>query len=316
MGKQQTKRHHVVPQFYLKRFADQSENIAVVDRDDPTKRFKTSVRNAAVEGWFYGIPTEDGWDTIIEDTLAKLEGIASHDIPRLAEGMPSTLDAFRKRLSFFMAVQFVRGRGPRQAMIDFQKEIFKKKLQLSTPEILQAESVREGQPITIEEARKRVAMGQDPTHQVEFQRIGPNQLPADSLVNAADVFKQGNELIRFFYMRKWMLADFGAPLLLTSDEPVATGVDTGGPQISAGLANADSIVFPLDPQRALIMMRPDFQAPAHGWVKGTPKEAKAINQLVAFRGMRQIFHHPDTDPLADLEIPGSPKHPKGLAPSA
>lgn len=298
-----------MPQFYLRRFADKSENIAVVDRDDLTNRFKTSVRNTAVEGWFYGIPTEEGWDTIIEDTLAKLEGIASHDIPRLADGRPSTLDVFRKRLSFFMAVQFVRGRGPRQAMIDFRKEIFKKKLQLSTPKIIQAESAREGEEITIEEARRRAAMGQDPTLEVEFQRIGPNQLPAESLVNAADVFKQGEELIRFFYMRKWMLADFGAPLLLTSDEPVATGMDTGDPQRSAGLANADSIVFPLDPRRALIMMRPDVQAPAHGWVKGTPKEANAINQLVAFRAYKQIFHHPDTDPLADLEIPGSPKPP-------
>jgi hypothetical protein len=309
VGKQQTKRHHVVPQFYLRRFADKSETIAVVDRDDPTKRFKTSVRNAAVEGWFYGIPTEEGWDTIIEDTLATLEGIASHDIPRLAEGRSSTLDAFRKRLSFFMAVQFVRGRGPRQAMIDFQKEIFKKTLQLSTPQMFQAQSARHGESITIEQARELAAMGQDPTLQVEFQRIGPRQLPADSLVNAADVFKQGEKLIRFFYMRKWMLADFGAPLLLTSDEPVATGVDMTDPQRSAGLANADSIVFPLDPQRALIMMRPDFQAPAHRWVKGTAQEAKAINQLVSFRGMRQIFHHPDTDPLADLEIPGSPNHP-------
>ena len=158
-------------------------------------------------------------------------------------------------------------------------------------------------------AREVWAYAQNPSLKVEFQKIGPKSLPADSLVNAADVFKQAEQLIKFFYMRKWIVADFGAPILLTGDEPVAVGVDTRDRHHPAGLANADSVMFPLDPQRALVMMRPDFDPPPHSWIKGTAVEAKALNQMIAFRAMRQIFYHPDTTPMDGLEIPGSSKHP-------
>jgi hypothetical protein len=302
------KRHHVVPDFYLQRWA-KNEKLIVVDRDDPAKRYPAAVKDASVERYFYALPTESGWDMTVEKTLSKLESIAAVDIGKVLEGRSTTLPAFRTRLSFFMAVQLVRGRAPRQAMIDFYKDIFLKTAQLSTPEIIQAQAERRGEPMTIEAAREVWAYAQNPSLKVEFQKIGPKSLPADSLVNAVDVFKQAEQLIKFFYTRKWVVADFGAPILLTGDEPVAVGVDTRDPHHPAGLANADSVMFPLDPQRALVMMRPDFDPPLHSWIKGTAVEAKALNQMIAFRAMRQIFYHPDTSPMDGLEIPGSPKHP-------
>lgn len=104
-----------------------------------------------------------------------------------------------------------------------------------------------------------------------------------------------------------MIIEFDAPMLLTSDEPVATGVDTQTPHRPAGVLNADSLFFPLDPRHALVMMRPDLQDRPHAWGKGELAQARAINQFVAFRGNRQIFFHPDSDPLSDLEIPVGPR---------
>jgi hypothetical protein len=303
MPVQLTKRHHVVPAFYLRRFATADEKTTVANRQDPTSRFTTSVQNAGVEGYFYGIPTEEGWDSVVEDTLAKLEAIAANDLAKLISGRSSTLEAFRARLSFFMAVQFVRGRSPRRATVDFYKDLFMKTAQFATPEIIQAELKRQGQAVTLEEAIGIAAVGKDPTLTVEFQKIGPRQLPAESLVNAAEVFQQGEQLIPFFYERKWIISEFDAPLLLTSDEPVAIGVDTKDPHRPAGLANADSVVFPLDPRHALVMMRPDFDVPSDARCRGTPARARAINQLVVYRGNKQIFFHPETDPLVGLEIP-------------
>lgn len=309
MAGNEPKRHHVVPDFYLQRFAKKGK-LMVVDRDDLNRRYPSMVENAAVERYFYALPTEAGWDRTVEKTLSKLETIAAVDITKLLARRSTTLAAFRTRLSFFMAVQFVRGRGPREAMVSFNKELIKKVAQVSTPEIIQAEMARQGKSITIEEATEIAAVAHDPTLTVEFQKVGPKQLPADSLVNAADVFKQAEQLIKFFYMRGWIIVEYDGLQLLTSDEPVATGVDTRDPHRPAGLVNAESIVFPLDPSHALVMMRPDLLSTPHQWAKGTAQDARAINQLVAFRGNRQIFFHPDSDPLSRLEIPGSPKHPR------
>lgn len=277
------KRHHVVPRFYLKRFANDAEEITTVHPAEDFRRYTTSIANVGVEGHFYNLPTEEGWVTTVEDTLSRLEGIAAHDLPRLAAGRSSTLAAFRTRLSIFMAVQFVRGRSPREAMIDFYKDVYLKVAQLSTPEIIKAEAKRRGEAMTIEEAREVWEFAQDPTLNVDFQKVGPKGLPADSLVNAADVFEHGEKLIPFFFKRGWTVFEFDAPVLLTSDEPVAQGIESEFPNSPAGLANADTIVFPLDPCHALMMSRPDHNPIPHRWAKGNRELARAINQVSAAR---------------------------------
>ena len=124
-------------------------------------------------------------------------------------------------------------------------------------------------------------------------------------MNAPDVFDHAKELVPFFFKRGWIIVEFDQPLLLTSDEPVACGADSRDPLRSAGLANADSVVFALDPRHALVMMRPDLLDTRHAWQRGTAEQAKAIHRLVAFRAHKQIFFHPGTDPITGLGIPGS-----------
>jgi hypothetical protein len=294
------KRHHVVPRFYLKRFANDAEQVVTVHVDDPERRFTASIDKVGVEGHFYNLPTEEGWVTVVEDTLSKLEGIAAHELAKLVAGRSSTLPSFRAKLSFFMAVQFVRGRSPREAITDFYKDIFLKTAQLSTPEIIQAEAERRGEQMSIEEARKVWEFAQCGEYTVGFQKVGPQQLPADSLVNAAEVFEQGEKLIPFFSKRGWILIDFDEPLLLTSDEPVAQGIDSAFPDRPSGLVNADTIVFPLDPCRALMMTHPRGNPPPHHRAKGTRELATAINKLVVARASKQIFFHPNSDPLTEL----------------
>lgn len=293
------KRHHVVPEFYLRRFANDDGQITAVKRDDPSSSYTTSVVNVAVQGYFYAIPTNEGWDNTIEDALSKLEDVAIHDVAALADGKHS--EELRTRLSFFFGVQLARGRTSRQASIDFQKDVFKKILQLSTPEIIKATLERQGEAITIEEAAKVAAVGRDPTLRVEFQKVGPKGLSAESLVNAADVFKYGEKLIPGFYNRAWLVAEFDDPVILTSDEPIAYGQDTRFPGHPAGLANADSVVFPIDPHRALIMQRPDLATRASVRAKGAPVQSRFVNMLVAFRANKQIFHRPGTNPRTGWE---------------
>ncbi len=60
------KRHHLVPEFYLRRLAHNGI-VELVDRHDPQRVDRVSVQNALVEKHFYGIDTEDGRDTAMEN---------------------------------------------------------------------------------------------------------------------------------------------------------------------------------------------------------------------------------------------------------
>jgi hypothetical protein len=300
------KRHHVVPDFYLRRFADDAGKITAVHVDVEDRKFTTSTKNVGVETLFYALPTDQGWDYTIEHQLSLLEDAAAVDIEKLASNVrPSTMPAFRKRLSRFLAVQFIRGRRPREQMVQFFKELNLKMLQISTPEIFQAEAARRGETVTIEEARGIIDHARRPDFTFEIPKVGPKELPGESLIHAPDLFREGEQLIPFFFERGWTIVDFDGPLLLTSDEPVVITLDGRTPNHPAGVANAETILFPLDPRTALLLTRPDLNA-KHMRRRGTIVEAKAINQFTAFRGAKQLFHHPDSDPLAPLGAPFDP----------
>jgi hypothetical protein len=49
------KRHHQVPQFYLRQFADNSEMVTVVRLGATPRTFTTGIKNVAVEAHFYDV---------------------------------------------------------------------------------------------------------------------------------------------------------------------------------------------------------------------------------------------------------------------
>jgi hypothetical protein len=59
------KRHHVVPKFFLKRFA-LDDTIELVDRHDLSMRITTNVEKALAYKHFYSVDTKDGRDTTVE----------------------------------------------------------------------------------------------------------------------------------------------------------------------------------------------------------------------------------------------------------
>ncbi len=89
-----TPRHHLVPQFLLRRFADDDAKLVMVKRDDLSVSLPTTVNNACNEAGFYRIDTEDvapshqdGHDPeAAEKTLAAFEARADKSIRRIIEG--------------------------------------------------------------------------------------------------------------------------------------------------------------------------------------------------------------------------------------
>jgi hypothetical protein len=66
------RRHHLVPESYLRRFADERDQVRVVSRTDPGHTFVTGITNTAVERDFYTVETDDGPSQEIEKLLSRL----------------------------------------------------------------------------------------------------------------------------------------------------------------------------------------------------------------------------------------------------
>ena len=104
------KRHHIVPEFYLRRFADAGK-VELLKRSNLAESIHTSVENALVERHFYSIDTDEGRDSQVEKMLgSQVEPGAARAITRLVdEGRSLSLPGLRRAVSTFLAFQYVRG---------------------------------------------------------------------------------------------------------------------------------------------------------------------------------------------------------------
>jgi hypothetical protein len=80
------KRHHYVPQWYLRRFANRREQIRVYHRGNGAY-FTTSVENAAVQTGFYTIKEASGRESqVVEKVLGDIDGKADKVASRMITG--------------------------------------------------------------------------------------------------------------------------------------------------------------------------------------------------------------------------------------
>jgi hypothetical protein len=98
------RRHHIVPQFILRRFADEDGNVVVYDVE-ADKEWSGSVRKIAVENDFYTVETPEGPSDLAEEALAKIEGLAAAAIDRVLGGSFPPDNDDRQAISAFLALQ-------------------------------------------------------------------------------------------------------------------------------------------------------------------------------------------------------------------
>lgn len=300
----QPKRHHIVPAFYLRRFAV-NDQVTAVDRSDFTRSFTTSVDNVPVESQFYSIASDDGWDPAVEAFLANdIEGPAKRAIERLVEGRVAlTLPGIRRRLSVFLAVQYVRGRASRKANIDFFLALTQKIARTMTAPMVQKYFNEQGEVCSLDEAQGIVEFARNTAnYSVGLQPVGDRALPPDSLLHLQNALPNADRLVPYFEQRSWRILEFDEPCLVTGDEPVTPIGSFSGPGEPTGLAVAEDVIFPLDPRHLLVMVRPDKRT-AQRWRKCGVDQARDINQHIAFRAERHIIYQPGTDPLNGMVLP-------------
>ncbi|MEU8090001.1 DUF4238 domain-containing protein [Micromonospora chalcea] len=293
-------RHHLVPQMLLRQFADGKSKISMVSRQSPAQKRITTVRTACAEVGYYAISTDDvelghrsGHDPEgVEAALARIEGDAVPIIEKLNRGELPVDEESRYRMSLFMALQFSRVWRFREDVNDMGTAIAREHLAVLLTDDVVAERLRQQgkavNPAAVEAYRLEIIGG---GWRVELSQP---HLVQQALRFAVEFTLP--ELLR----RRWRILRFCTPLVL-SDSPVAlwsprfTNGDAGMPP---GVATARMILLPIGRYAALGAVRGGQDAV----VDASRLRAQQINTAVSNNAHRWIFHHPEDDPLSNVEI--------------
>lgn len=281
------RRHHFVPQFYLRRFADNAERVAVVRLADPARPTVTHVRNAAVIKGFYTVVDEAGDDTAaVEKLLALVEDAAKPAVERLVHGVlfpPPDQD--RLQVALWLALQYVRdpqSRRRAEALADAAV-----KLQASLiPDERARDHLRDlhGREPTDEEVTDLV----DGVHQFGWEAVPSQnelvQLMLDSAMRIAP----------YFYERSWCVIQFPSPGFVTCDRPLVLyqHPENRSPYQSFGIATADEITVALD-RRTLLVMHTDQEIGDMVLPAAPEQTVGDYNRMLVHNAHQEIYCHPD-----------------------
>jgi Protein of unknown function (DUF4238) len=291
------KLHHLLPQFYMERFALNGK-VEAVSRNDFSRCFPVKPRNVLAENDYYTVESDAGRDLTVEKMFAEyVEGPAAEALRRLVEqGRPVAAPRTRAAISLLIATQYVRGARIREAVVAFQKETFKKVLTTASVATVRDVLQRQGKEISEEEAAGIVESLRGDEYEIDVER--------EANLHLSTVLPAALEIVPYLEQRSWQLVEFADSLLLTSDEPVVlVGRDPTTPgDTPGGFAAAREIVFPTDPHHALILLSPDQRVPT-GRCRGGPRQAEIINRHVAFNSYRFIIRRPGTNLLEGMVVP-------------
>lgn len=307
------KRHHHVPQFYLRGFA-RNEQITTV-RLPGDQRYTTSVRKTAAENGFYSVPGHDEGPDVFEKLLSGAEGEAAAVFSKLESGVWPLVVEDRATLASFIALQVTRGPEQRRNMQHMQAQIAR----------LEVGAV--GKAGVKGWARRKLGLDLDDAAAEKVweqatRAEGP-PIRVSALAHIRQMGEMVNELVPYIAGRPWMLVEFDKRSLFTSDTPVAlvphpeTDADDDEDYYAprgVGFMTAWGITYPLTRKLGLIMSDP-MVLPDHVGIErvargeldyrqpGNTQMERFINLSTMMSASLSLFHHPDDSRFVPDELP-------------
>lgn len=302
-GQQRARRHHLVPQFYLQRFANDDGRVALCRLGDPPAIRVTSVRKAMFQNEFYTVQEPDGTHSDhVESFLANLEGEAATGFRALLdEGEWPLSVENRWRIAMWVALQSLRGAAPRQAMNELATGMLQMEIAAGGKDGLRRVLEEQGDLESLADLDgvwELMSDFDDYTLQVnpnEHVRLMLEMLPG---------------IARVMLARKWMVVTFERKALMTCDEPVSMppAVVDGG-LVGVGSMNAPHILVPLSRRVGLWLNEVQVDVPPERWFEtsvrhpGTTWLADRFNQATLANARRSLVTHPDDQHLLEEELP-------------
>lgn len=313
-----SKRHHTVPNFYLKGFAsaDKRPRIGAASLDDG-RRLVVPTSDATVRKNFYSLDGHPDGSDVFEKELSNLEGDASAVIKKAVAGAWPLTREDREILGTFLAFQFLRGPDTRTSLDQISTTLLSKVIsQLGADGIRDTLAKSGGKPVTDDIVRRLLEQASQP------DGLTAKTTSAGHINHMLELVP---ELVRYFVGRPWVLIRFSSRKLLTCDTPVALVPNPEFEDVysGVGLMNAWGITVPLTREVGLLLANPmalaeeDPQKPLEKLLEDvisgkfdheqnpSTKMAHFFNNHTIANARRWIFHHPDDaallpDDLVDL----------------
>jgi len=242
------KRHHQVPQCYLRNFANSKNRLVVFDRVKQVRRTEQLISQVAVVSNLYTVSDEKGLPSdIAESQLAEFESKASAALIAFLEPNPTPGIEETCNMALFVAMQFLRT----EALRDLIEDNF------DLNHRMQAEINIGGDPAELVEKYIEQRYSKSPPwlhDQIRLIAIDPsqpNKLPNEEWISF--LFEHSFELAETALRRNWWLADRDERSFLTCDNPVMLTWSSDVPEGGTGFVNAGEIILPLSPFRSLVM---------------------------------------------------------------
>lgn len=207
---------------------------------------------------------------------------------------PPTVAA-RTDLCLFLAFQMTRGRATRR-IVEMAGDIYAHAM---IPPDMSADQAEEllrahGETPTPED----IAQLQDlSAHMQDFEAL------PDPNAHISVMGTSASGLLPELVLRRWYVAEYPAPALVTCDEPVVLVFDDQG-RVGrrGGIRYAREVWFPLSPRHLLVLAADDRYGPQRR-LAALPGSAPGVNRRIAANAYEAIYQHPDHDHLAGIDIP-------------
>ncbi|MEX1077577.1 MAG: DUF4238 domain-containing protein [Homoserinimonas sp.] len=272
---QEPRRQHLVPRFYIDRWAVNGR-VRVVDLARERNAYETSPTQAAIETDFYRLE-QDGTHVspvFWEAWLSEVEGKASAAIARVdAEGMAGMDGEAHQWLCLFLAVQMTRSRSARFLRRAMFIEQMARVMEFGGPEQLARMLSDGGKESSSEDLDQLVAdvarFRADPT-QLPFPREEDLEMSASTAIHIAQILTTRH--IALYRTNR---------AIITCDEPmVELHEDMARPALWGGIWGAPIFAFPFSANTCLALYRKDLDPPLRPGAALTSAETVDLNSAV------------------------------------
>lgn len=302
---QVSKRHHTVPQFYLRGFA--ADNRIATIRLPGEHRFIQSVRDASVSKNFYALEDHPEGSDVIEKALSEIEGAAAAVLEKVQGGTWPLPIEDRMSLGYFISLQATRVPVQRQSFDKAAAMILRLQIGAGGKSGLRKTLEERGQEVTEGLVEQLWAMSTRPEGPPIKRPVAQH---LEQMIDLTD------DLLKFIVGRPWTLVRFERRSLITSDDPVAlVAYPTAEPWEGVGFMTAWGVTYPLTRKLGLLMSSIEPLIDANVAVErvhegradmeqtGSTAMERFFNLQTAFGASQWLFHHPEDERYVPDQLP-------------
>lgn len=292
MGRVQiSRRHHILPRFYLERFASEAGQLTQVWLPGDRSHL-ISVNDATVETDFYSISTHDGsLDDFWERQFSVTEGLAQAAFREVVDERhwpPS--ESARRAIAEWVALQYLRSNALRRQISDHRSAIIR--LQTGVGGVERLRRVMEaglGRPVADDELEAEWG---------DLTKPGGTHLLTDVRDHIELLVDLIGPTAQLLFDSGWVIVRFDRKRLWTSDSPVSLrSAASDSLWTGVGLATADSYLVPLSRFDGLMITVGNPGDLEH---MGTTAIAKLFNFDTSNNARKFVLHHPDDTDIVSV----------------